>query len=141
KSGSHNREPLSDGRFKPNSWQSDRYFGMERHMRFSPTRNAALRNDFAGRTQATARRGILAAIVVAAASSFAVPTLAWDHSTSTGKVMPAGQVLSTGRVVKVDIDAGKITIEHKPISRFYLESTIRIFRVKDPAMLTALTPG
>jgi Cu/Ag efflux protein CusF len=125
---------------------------------FSPAWNTAARGDFVGRTQDTARRGFLTAIV-AAASIFAMSTLTWNHASSaeqlqsseelqsmeepqpTEQVPPAEQVLTAGRVVKVDIGAGRITIDHKPISRFHLESTTRIFRVKDPTMLTALTPG
>ena len=75
------------------------------------------------------------AIVAAATSAVAVPALAWDGTLSTG------HVLSAGRVVKIDIDAGTIMIEHKPIGHYYMESMTMIFRVKDPAMLTALTPG
>jgi len=54
---------------------------------------------------------------------------------------PAQQVLSAGRVVKVDADAGKITIEHRPIWHLYMETMIMIFKVRDPAMLIGLTPG
>jgi Cu/Ag efflux protein CusF len=32
-------------------------------------------------------------------------------------------------------------IEHRPITHLYMESMTMNFRVKDPAMLTALTPG
>lgn len=77
-------------------------------------------------------RRVLAATVAVATSVFAVPVLAWDASE---------QILSAGRVVKVDRDAGKIAIEHKPITHLYMEAMTMIFRVKDPAMLTGLTPG
>jgi Cu(I)/Ag(I) efflux system periplasmic protein CusF len=51
-------------------------------------------------------------------------------------------VLASGRVVKVDVDAGKIMIEHRPILRLHMmESMTRIFQVRDVAMLTGLTPG
>lgn len=75
------------------------------------------------------------AVVAAATSAIAVPTLAWDASLS------GERVLSAGRVVKVDSDAGKVAVEHKPIAHLYMESMIMIFRVKDPAMLTGLSPG
>ena len=81
------------------------------------------------------RRRVLVAIVAAATSAFAVPALAWDARLS------AERVPSAGRVVNVDIDAGKITIEHKPITHYYMEAMTMIFRVKDPTMLAALTPG
>ncbi len=81
------------------------------------------------------RKSILVAIVAAAAATFTMPALAWDGTSS------AGRVLSAGRVVNVDIDADKIMIEHNPITHLYMESMTMIFRVKDPTMLTALTPG
>lgn len=81
------------------------------------------------------RRRALAAVVAAATSAFALPALAWDAGLS------GERVLSAGRVVNVDTDGGKITIEHKPITRLYMESMTMIFRVKDPAMLIGLTPG
>lgn len=82
------------------------------------------------------RRNILMTIVaMAATSATAAPALAWDAARSTE------QVLSAGRVVKVDADAGKITIEHRPIWRLYMESMTMIFKVRDAATLTGLTPG
>lgn len=81
------------------------------------------------------RRKALMAVVAAATSTIAVPTLAWDASLS------GERILSAGRVVKVDRDAGKIAVEHKPIAHLYMESMTMIFQVKDPAMLTGLTPG
>jgi Cu/Ag efflux protein CusF len=81
------------------------------------------------------RRRALVAVVAAATGAVALPALAWDASLS------GEQVLSTGRVVNVDTDAGRITIEHKPITHLYMESMTMIFRVKDPATLTGLTPG
>lgn len=81
------------------------------------------------------RRRAIVLVVAAATSTIAAPTLAWDASLSGERVLPAG------RVVKVDRDAGKIAIEHKPITHLYMESMTMIFRVKDPATLTELTPG
>lgn len=81
------------------------------------------------------RRRTLSAIVAAAISSSVTPALAAEI------LLSDGQVLSTGRVVQVDMDGSKITIEHRPIQRFYMESMIMTFRVKDPEALTALTLG
>lgn len=80
-------------------------------------------------------RRAFAAVVAAATGAVALPALAWDASLS------GERVLSAGRVVNVDTDAGKITIEHQPITQLYMESMTMIFRVKDPAMLIGLTPG
>lgn len=79
------------------------------------------------------RRRALAAVVAAATSAVAVPALGWDVSLS------GERVVSAGRVVNVDTDSGKVTIEHKPITRLYMESVTMNFRVKDPAMLRGLT--
>lgn len=81
------------------------------------------------------RRRVLVAVIAAATNAVALPTLAWDASLS------GERVLAAGRVVNVDIDAGKIAIEHKPITHLYMESMTMIFRVRDPAMLIGLTPG
>jgi len=51
------------------------------------------------------------------------------------------RILSAGRIIKVDAEGGKITIEHKPIHHLYMESMAIIFRVKHSAMLIGLTPG
>ncbi len=63
------------------------------------------------------------------------PALAWNAPQSIE------QMAYAGRVVKVDADAGKIMIEHRPIWRLYMESMTMIFKVRDGAMLTGLTPG
>lgn len=81
------------------------------------------------------RRRAIEAVVAAATSAVALPALAWDAN------LPGERVLAAGRVVNVDIDAGKITIEHKPITHLYMESMTMIFRVRDRAMLIALSPG
>jgi Cu(I)/Ag(I) efflux system protein CusF len=81
------------------------------------------------------RDSVLALAALAVASASAAPALAWDA------VHPTGEVVPIGRVVKVDTDAGKITIEHKPIWRFYMEAMTMTFKVSDSAMLAGLTPG
>lgn len=80
-------------------------------------------------------RRALVAVIAAATNAVAFPTLAWDTSLS------GERVLAAGRVINVDIDAGKIAIEHKPITHLYMESMTMIFRVRDLAMLTGLMPG
>lgn len=82
------------------------------------------------------RRNVLITIIALAATSVSItPTLASDT------MQPGQDVLSSGRVVKVDADAGKITIEHRPIWNLYMEAMTMIFKVRDPAMLTGVTPG
>lgn len=82
------------------------------------------------------RRSILLTIAsIAAASASTVPALAWNAAQADGRM------LSAGRVINVDTEAGKITVEHKPIWHLYMESMTMIFQVNDPAMLVGLTPG
>jgi Cu(I)/Ag(I) efflux system protein CusF len=83
------------------------------------------------------RRNLLMTIVaIAATSASSAPALAWNAPQSAEPAVPYA-----GRVVKVDADAGKMMIEHRPIWRLYMESMTMIFRVRDGAMLTGLTPG
>lgn len=82
------------------------------------------------------RRSILSIVVaMATATASALSAFGSDSGQATDRV------LSAGRVIKVDADGRKITIEHKPIQHLYMESMTMIFRVKDPAMLFGLTPG
>lgn len=76
---------------------------------------------------------VLTIVAMTAAGASAAPAFAWDQA--------ADRPLSTGRVVRVAIDTGKITVEHRPIWHLYMESMTMIFRVKDSAMLIGLTPG
>lgn len=120
--------------------------------------------------QGMIRRRILATVVAAVSSTSVMPVLAAEIVLSDGQVLSTGrvvqvdivaavsgapvapvlageivlsdgQVLSTGRVVQVDMAGRRITIEHRPIQRFYMESMTMNFRVKDPELLIALTPG
>jgi Cu(I)/Ag(I) efflux system protein CusF len=87
------------------------------------------------------RRNILMTLVAMAATSASSATaLAWDAEQPNGRGLSA-EVLSAGRVVRVDADAGKITVEHRPIWRLYMEAMTMVFKVRDATMLTGLTPG
>jgi Cu/Ag efflux protein CusF len=45
-------------------------------------------------------------------------------------------------VTKVDASAGKITIKHGPMKKFDMEDGMTmVYRVQDPAMLTAVKAG
>ena len=46
-----------------------------------------------------------------------------------------------GLVTKIDGSAGKITIKHGPIKKFYMEPMTMVFRAADPAMLKAVKSG
>ncbi len=63
-------------------------------------------------------------------------------SNEIASLQPAREYpLAAGRIVAVDREDGRITVEHRPIPQFYLEGTTRIFHVADRTMLTGLTPG
>ncbi|MFA6264232.1 MAG: copper-binding protein [Pseudolabrys sp.] len=52
------------------------------------------------------------------------------------------QVLTDGEVKKIDASAGKMTIKHGPMKKFDMDDGMTmVYRVKDPAMLTAVKPG
>lgn len=82
-------------------------------------------------------RGSILSIVVAMATGTASALSAFGSDSGQA----SDRILSAGRVIKVDTEGGKITIEHKPIHHLYMESMTMIFRVKDPATLIGLTPG
>lgn len=54
----------------------------------------------------------------------------------------AQSALTDGQVTKVDTSAGKITIKHGPMKKFDMEDEMTmVYRVQDPAMLTAVKAG
>jgi Cu/Ag efflux protein CusF len=72
------------------------------------------------------RQTAIAILAVALASGFAL----------------AQAALTDGQVTKVDVKAAKITIRHGPIKKFDMdEGHTMVFRVQDPAMLTAVKAG
>jgi Cu(I)/Ag(I) efflux system protein CusF len=81
------------------------------------------------------RHIFLTLVAIAAATAAAAPTLASDTVQATERVP------SFGRVVKVEANAGTITVEHKPIWHLYMEAMTMTFRIKDPSMLVGLTHG
>jgi len=54
----------------------------------------------------------------------------------------AQSTLTDGQVTKVDASASKITIKHGPMKKFDMEDGMTmVYRVQDPAMLTAVKAG
>ena len=49
--------------------------------------------------------------------------------------------LAAGRIVSLDGPAGRVTIAHRGIGRFHIESGKTDFVVPDKTLLTGLTPG
>ena len=53
---------------------------------------------------------------------------------------PSDTPLGSGRVVAVDPDAGRITLDYRPLP-LLPEGGVRVFAVEDPAMLKGLSAG
>jgi Cu/Ag efflux protein CusF len=54
----------------------------------------------------------------------------------------AQAALTDGQVTKIDSSANKITIKHGPMKKFDMEDGMTmVYRVQDPAMLTAVKAG
>jgi Cu/Ag efflux protein CusF len=52
------------------------------------------------------------------------------------------QALTDGQVMKIDPSAGKITIRHGPMKKFDMDDGMTmVYRVQDPAILTAVKAG
>ena len=56
-------------------------------------------------------------------------------------VVFAQEVPVNGEVKKIDEAQGKITLTHEPITNLDMDSMTMVFRVKDPAMLKAVSVG
>lgn len=46
-----------------------------------------------------------------------------------------------GEVMKINADAGKMTLRHGPIPKLDMDSMQMVFRVADPSMLSAVSVG
>jgi Cu/Ag efflux protein CusF len=79
--------------------------------------------------------GVWAATQTEATRSVAVP----DCMADTRSLEEAP--LAAGKIVAIDRNTGRLTVEHRGIARFYLEPRTAIFHVGDPTLLTGLTPG
>jgi len=64
------------------------------------------------------------------------------HAAATPARVFAQSALTDGQVTKIDASVGKITIKHGPMKKFDMEDGMTmVYRVQDPAMLTAVKPG
>lgn len=75
--------------------------------------------------------GLLNAIAADSIKSSTTP----DMKSSTAATM------SDGEIMKIEKDAGKITIKHGPLANFNMPAMTMVFRVKDPAMLEQVKSG
>lgn len=56
-------------------------------------------------------------------------------------LVPAAAFAVEGEVKKINEAAGKITLKHGPIENLDMDAMQMVFRVADPAMLTAVKVG
>jgi Cu/Ag efflux protein CusF len=97
------------------------------------------------------RRTILKSLAIVVSTAISGSVVAMDSSFTTGPAdeadeMPdiltsSKQPLAAGRIVAIDRNAGKIAIEHIPISYLFMEKMTMIFRVADADSLYGLTAG
>lgn len=78
------------------------------------------------------RKLVLAAAVIIAWS--AGSQLAFSHDGYDHPVV-------AGKVTKVDVSAGKVTIAHDAIPNLQMEAMTMVFKAGDPSMLNELKPG
>jgi Cu(I)/Ag(I) efflux system protein CusF len=74
---------------------------------------------------------LLPVVAMAAALNMSIMGAVWAQSD-----------LTDGLVTKIDSSANKITIRHGPMKKFDMEDGMTmVYRVQDPAMLTAVKAG
>ena len=87
----------------------------------------------------------LAASILVTTGALALETLPGEPPVTDSRparhYAPLDEPLASGRVVAVDRDGGRITLEYRPIPELFLEGGTRIFAVDDPKSLKGLGPG
>ena len=63
-----------------------------------------------------------------------------DANSSTGAEAPA-VALTNGEIKKIDLDTGKMTIQHGPLINLHMPGMTMVFKAKDPAILKTLKTG
>jgi Cu(I)/Ag(I) efflux system protein CusF len=84
----------------------------------------------------TVMAALLACSAVAASHDHQV-----DASSKSGAAGAHAAALTSGIVKKVDQEAGKLTIQHGPLTHLDMPPMTMVFKVKDAAMLTAVKAG
>ena len=79
---------------------------------------------------------------IAVACLLAMPgAQAQEHQHDETAAVSAPAAMSTGEVVKVDKDLGKITLRHGPLANLNMPGMTMVFKVAQPAMLDQVKPG
>lgn len=80
-------------------------------------------------------------LLVVAALLVPLGAAASNHQSTPAAAAAKAAAPSEGEVRKVDKDAGKVTVKHGPLVNLDMPAMTMAFKVKDPAMLTAVKPG
>jgi Cu(I)/Ag(I) efflux system protein CusF len=70
----------------------------------------------------------------------ATAATAGDANSSAATEAPA-VALTNGEIKKIDLDAGKMTIQHGPLINLHMPGMTMVFKAKDPAILKTLKTG
>ncbi|WP_422002041.1 copper-binding protein [Reyranella sp.] len=92
---------------------------------------------------------LLLATLVAANPAFALETLPGEPPVADESIVPVAErlappvdePLARGRVVAVDREARRLTLEYRPVPELFLYGGTRVFAVADDASLKGLGPG
>lgn len=82
-----------------------------------------------------------AAALLAGAALLAPSAVAQSHEHEQHAPANAAAQMSAGEVIKVDKEAGKITIKHGPLANLNMPGMTMVFKVKDPSMLDRVKAG
>ena len=85
----------------------------------------------------------IAALSLAAVLSsplFAAAATPVDAKSNTS-TEAAGVALTNGEIKKVDLDSGKLTIQHGPLIKLHMPAMTMSFKAKDPSILQSLKVG
>ena len=85
----------------------------------------------------------IAALSLAAVLSsplFAAAATPADANSNTS-TETAGVALTNGEIKKVDLDSGKLTIQHGPLINLHMPAMTMSFKAKDPSVMQTLKVG
>ena len=82
----------------------------------------------------------LSLIVALSSPLLAGAATATDANSSTA-TEAAAVALTNGEIKKVDLDTGKMTIQHGPLINLHMPAMTMVFKAKDPSILKTLKTG
>jgi Cu(I)/Ag(I) efflux system protein CusF len=80
-------------------------------------------------------------LVVMAATTDNASAVVVTKATTAAATNAAAVTLSSGEIKKIDLDAGKMTIQHGPLVNLKMPAMTMAFKAKDPAILKSVKVG